>query len=128
MFRLPPCTTHSDTLLPYASLFLSRLLDAKIPEAKRTGRDHVVVAQQGDLVTGEERLRQQLEQAGLQAGQAERQVHQSPLATDRPQQQRHDFRQAVDPRPTQLVDLAAADRKRTRLNSSHYCASRMPSS
>src|SRR3546814_10130845 len=82
MFRLPPCTTHSDTLLPYASLFLSRRLDAKIPEAKGAGRDYVVVAQQGDLVTGEERLRQQLEQAGLQAGQAERQVHQSPRSEE----------------------------------------------
>src|SRR3546814_11741775 len=105
MFLLPPRLSRTDTLLPDTTLFRSvqcvaRARDDRAIETfRRQPAGHVLA-----LPQEEHQQQRQIEQRI----DAER-----PLGADR------DHHQAADRR-------AEADRKSTRLNSSHYCASRMP--
>src|SRR3546814_6955903 len=99
MIRLPPTSTRTDTLFPYTTLFRSEG-DA----ARRQGEAKFVL----DGLVGA-----QDEQAEVGA-----------QADPRVRPERHPFL-VEDERG---VGLGNGDRKSTRLNSSHSCASRMPSS
>src|SRR3546814_8242041 len=111
MIRRPPRSTRTDTLFPYTTLFRSPLAAPSAP-GKRAVRDRVQVA-----------LGIAREAEGLQ--QRRRRAAQHLLG-----------HQLADADPLVAVVrirdhvgvLAKADRKSTRLNSSHSCASRMPSS
>src|SRR3546814_11958045 len=102
MIRRPPRSTRTDTLFPYTTLFRSRVRRVELDEpVQRVHRLGVVVG----LV---ERIRRH--QLGLR-----RPDRVGVLALDLVEQRGG------------LLELAL-DRKSTRLNSSHYCATRIPSS
>src|SRR3546814_6966502 len=126
MIRLPPRSTRTDTLFPYTTLF--RSLTVTLPPALTawTGLDAFVHALEsctnrnasaGNSLTAHKAL-------ALISGALETAVR----APDN-LQARGDLLLG-----SALAGIAidnsgtAVDRKSTRLNSSHYCASRMPSS
>src|SRR3546814_5829623 len=111
MIRRPPVSTRTDTLFPDTTLFRSRaeghvvalvgeLLGDGAPDAARAARDDGLLAPQSQI------------HVSLPVGA------QAPLIL------------AVAPPSTGKTTPVTndADRKSTRLNSSHSCASRMPSS
>src|SRR3546814_1030837 len=118
MIRRPPRSTLTVTLFPYTTLFRSLMIG--VPMAERPGRP----PPQPQLDPAVDRARQQ------------------PPAECRPAVA-HRVEFVVDPAPAErlgiggrlVVPLAARgergehrlDRKSTRLNSSHSCASRLPS-
>src|SRR3546814_19332826 len=104
MMRRPPRSTRTDTLFPYTTLFRSSL----------THSGHM----QGGLLRAIKRKTD----AALKSGQLKT-MH-ADLTTFR--EDPWTVRPPSHPTPHQ--PLAMGDRKSTRLNSSHYCASRMPSS
>src|SRR3546814_16007011 len=99
MIRRPPGSTRTDPLFPYTTLFRAQL-----------------GIERGERLVEQEQLRRHHQRAGdgdalaLAAGE---------LGDRAPgvAVQVHQRQQLLDP-----------DRKSTRLNSSHYCATRMPSS
>src|SRR3546814_13712366 len=101
MIRRPPRATRSDTLFPYPTLFRSQPVDVHRFRLQPDG--------------GEEFQRSVTEQVDR--------------ADFRPKRLGDDLHDAVElglRRGAQGHDII--DRKSTRLNSSHYCANRMPSS
>src|SRR3546814_6602635 len=126
MIRRPPRSTRTDTLFPYTTLF-------------RSGRDH----------QHEPRLRGRRRDAPRGRGRNA----QEPVRRIELRHQRHGqegVQRAIPPRgkpgaagqllsvrevcgwvevtTSEILTLIAVDRKSTLLNSSHYCASLMPSS
>src|SRR3546814_20078452 len=108
MIRRPTISTLTDPLCPYTTLFLSGdcASEAALPS--------VIVRVVHDV--------------GVPITELERQ---SPVAADhhRPAV-RHRALQGVEPKAgdVHVLHCLRGDRKSKRLNSSHYCASRMPSS
>src|SRR3546814_3360878 len=114
MIRRPPCSTRTDTLFPYPTLFRSekaerhrqqqrvRRIGIGVDAAKfhRLAQDKAI----GGHVIDDAEVAQPCEQAA------------------RP----HIHEVAADQHLSRNVQ--SGDRKSTRLNSSHYCAARMPSS
>src|SRR3546814_10249970 len=100
MIRRPPRSTRTDTLFPYTTLFRSKLVGHAVAVRLHRLDEHRFALGKGHRQRG---------------------------VKDRPD------RIAVQP-PAALrivaaeASVARGDRKSTRLNSSHYCASRMPSS
>src|SRR3546814_1592751 len=116
MTRRPPRSTRTVTLFPYTTLFRSGLV---LPT---TAPVVLVVCLAGGLLAGVTGwLGARRNEARFVAARGELGRRTTSLVTD--------ARQLVlwqaDGRALDDVD---ADRKSTRLNSSHYCASRMPSS
>src|SRR3546814_1372992 len=122
MIRRPPRSTRTDTLCPYTTLFRScfaALLDLRGADPRKAGPTRVdqlmpvLTAPRIGWVAGI--TQKQLEQAWVR-----RLVH----------QYCHDY--VTLPCASSLLGVvlghAHGDRKSTRLNSSHYCASRIPSS
>src|SRR3546814_10999732 len=114
MIRRPPRSTPTDTLFPYTTLF--RSFDAKL------GFDRFIVARSNILAANAAR-RMAMEEAPqfnplyLCSGTGQGKTHLL-----------HAIAQAyAAAHPTANIILMS-DRKSTRLNSSHSCASRMPSS
>src|SRR3546814_6663740 len=113
MLRRPPRSTRTDTLFPYTTLFRSE------PDAPGYAEIQDIV---GEALHGEGwktiRIPQPLAKAGII-------LQNEALGSD-------DFIQPwmIDSSNDHyILDIArTVDRKSTRLNSSHYCASRMPSS
>src|SRR3546814_2998722 len=106
MIRPPPRSTRTDTLFPYTTLFRSVDQQAgDFEEARLLGQlfDRVATVQQ---------------HAGVAVDVGDRRPARSGSGEAGVVGEAAGF-------PGQLGDL---DRKSTRLNSSHYCASRMPSS
>src|SRR3546814_10907735 len=114
MIRRPPITTRTDTLFPYTTLF-------------RSGGDND--HRKPDCDADEDENRQILGQHGVHAitllprlgG-----VLFSPAKAGFPRTP--DQRAFTAAWPCAMQGQSSLDRKSTRLNSSHYCASRMPSS
>src|SRR3546814_10090931 len=104
MIRRPPRSTRTDTLFPYTTLFRSHEV---LGTAQRHVGPKVAFIRLGFL-------RSTCRQRQQQPGQAEALGHGLTPASVRSLS------------ISALVD--ARDRKSTRLNSSHYCASRMPAS
>src|SRR3546814_11486821 len=103
MIRLPPRSTRTDTLFPYTTLFRSRTFDEQgVLHGVQTGLKRVVGVDQGQIDVG---------QHARQRGSFKLVKLQMLGVLDHIARSRQDI-----------------DRKSTRLNSSHYCASRMPSS
>src|SRR3546814_11918238 len=99
MIRRPPRSTRTDTLFPYTTLFRA---DHHVRIGQREVEDHPLKVWKGSGVRDEE-----VEIRGIGREQDER----------------------AEARRTDGIALRhRLDRKSTRLNSSHYCASRMPSS
>src|SRR3546814_17141937 len=103
MIRPPPRSTRTDTLFPYTTLF--RSMRASTARSGKRSQSSFEPDQQGDT------------------GNAERLVGISRLAPN----DEVAIRQERGRCPARYI-VAHLDRKSTRLNSSHYCASRMPSS
>src|SRR3546814_10529225 len=128
MIRRPPRSTRTDTLFPYTTLFRS--------PGERAGQ---FGAGAPDCATRPSVVRESLfglfEQVD-RVGGVRRQAHR--VALDRGDQPRGQVMMLAvaavglgqfDPFAFEMVDGAdmdAVDRKSTRLNSSHQCASRMP--
>src|SRR3546814_9201234 len=106
MIRRPPRSTRTDTLFPYTTLFRSIQRAAVEVARERAEQLHDVAAHQR-LAAGQAQLAHALAHEG--AAHAVELLQGENLRLG---QERHVLR----------------DRKSTRLNSSHYCASRMPSS
>src|SRR3546814_10731781 len=126
MIRRPPRSTRTDTLFPYTTLFRSRAFDDAVASLRCEAAVMDV-----HLLAARSRLL------------GERQVDLALLDVGHPDDQRPIglFRAAVGKafgeigrgarraRDQQCARrILVEDRKSTRLNSSHYCASRMPSS
>src|SRR3546814_1355695 len=120
MIRRPPRSTRTDTLFPYTTLFRSaavgeaRIEPREIEIAERVEpvvdrHDHAITAR-GEGVAVVERIGD----AAVRIGAAVDVEHHRPVRA-RAGLGRPDVEEQTD-------------RKSTRLNSSHYCASRMPSS
>src|SRR3546814_9152147 len=107
MRRRPPRSTRTDTLFPYTTLFRSStaVLVMTAPVGNAGNRRRTLVFAGAWLPQG--------------ARHRTAETASAHLGVWRPAGARHLFK----PKPGQ-----ARDRKSTRLNSSHYCASRMPSS
>src|SRR3546814_20163786 len=116
MIRRPPRSTRTDTLFPYTTLF--RSLPAAVERAEQVlGGDDVVVEEhlvEVEVVLGHERAEGPAGDAGCVGGDEQAA---DPLVLGR-----------VRVGPHEGEDDVGIDRKSTRLNSSHSCASRMPSS
>src|SRR3546814_9720458 len=115
MIRRPPRSTRTDTLFPYTTLFRSLAGASELDDAADVlAFAHVAVAVV-DLV---ERVAVGDQLVELQGALA---VHGEEVRDLGPRVGRPEDR---------ALDLLVhhGDRKSTRLNSSHYCASRMPSS
>src|SRR3546814_11315770 len=111
MIRRPPRATRTDTLFPYTTLFRSDLLD-HIPEPRLRVERYLFEGLTGAV--GDERGVDHADAIAAAGIEAHRVLHQASEA-----------RQIIGvPRYANHL----ADRKSTRLHSSHYCASRMPSS
>src|SRR3546814_17776962 len=118
MIRPPPRSTRTDTLFPYTTLFRSQ--SSRLPERPRLHPSK-------DICQLEPRPRHPAPAHVILLGEANRAV--APVAVDRP---------AREPGYASKIlhsDEALAwrrglgrDRKSTRLNSSHSCASRIASS
>src|SRR3546814_5252254 len=136
MIRRPPRSTRTDTLFPYTTLFRS---------AGRHRDDHgcrgevglgVDVEADGEHVVGPDDEADETDRHhGV--GHAEIAEHRlaresrHDVADDAESRQDHDVDLGVTEEPEQVLEqnrVAAADRKSTRLNSSHYSATRIPSS
>src|SRR3546814_9911186 len=107
MIRRPPRSTRTDTLFPYTTLFRSI-------NDYFSARTKTWVAKIGDREISQQDFRQRLEQERAaqrrQQGEAfDSRQFESPLAK----------RQILDRMVDEELLLAAADRKSTRLNSSH---------
>src|SRR3546814_18547798 len=102
MLRRPPISTPTETPFPYTTLFRSADIDADIIDIIGPG-----VARIARLV--------KIADLGRDGGQEK-------AVAD------HDHRQPGVEHRREGQQEMAQDRKRTRLNSSHKCASRMPSS
>src|SRR3546814_18623966 len=98
MIRRPPISTRTDTLFPYTTLFRSIPLKGVTMSEAYASTLHISFDVRGGLI-----MRQIHHWAAL--------LFVASIAV-------HLMR----------VFFTGADRKSTRLNSSHYCASRMPSS
>src|SRR3546814_9757072 len=111
MIRRPPRSTRTDTLFPYTTLFRSFL------------GEHRGMLEQHRLFDRFERrfMLEDIEHRNV----GHRALDDDPLAENEAAEQAMGLRpDAHEPdRPA-----VREDRKSTRLNSSHYCASRMPSS
>src|SRR3546814_9176115 len=134
MIRRPPRSTHTDTLFPYTTLFrsqcraaLPRGLDPRLHALGRVLVDHR--ADEGLLLARV--AHHQLRHRGLELAPqpfVHARVGEDPLHADAAlpglvvgaEHDALDHRVEVEPR------LVVEDRKSTRLNSSHYCAARMP--
>src|SRR3546814_5141629 len=154
MFRRPPISTRTDTLFPYTTLFLSRVagrarrmpagaaatLQCVVIQLTGTDADHLLQCADEDLAVAN------LASAG---GGLDRFEHTVELVVgdrhfqlDLGQEVDHVLGAAVQlgmpflaaetlhfrDGDTLHADFGQRDRKSTRLNSSHSCASRMPSS
>src|SRR3546814_2896441 len=143
MIRRPPRSTRTDTLFPYTTLFRSHAVER---DRALGGDERGKIARQADRDAFRIALAAHLDHLGDAVDMAGddmpahfvAQLHRAfevergaltPLARGGA---RHGFARHVDREPAgRLVDhrqAHARDRKSTRLNSSHYCASRMPSS
>src|SRR3546814_13902226 len=98
MIRRPPRSTRTDTLFPYTTLFRSG--DGASNPFQTVQREDVGLTL---------RIRPQISEGGTVKLSLYQEVS------------------SIDPSST-LPSATSGDRKSTRLNSSHYCASRMPSS
>src|SRR3546814_1651548 len=117
MIRRPPSSTRTYTLFPSPTLFRSAVLLASVGDAADDGRPsrHVELAG-GEIIQEEQRLGA-LDHEVVDAHGDEVDAHRGVAAgLDR----HHEL--GADPVG------GGEDRKSTRLNSSHQCASRMPSS
>src|SRR3546814_4654302 len=120
MIRRPPRSTRTDTLFPYTTLFRAKAGDdlvgrigARKQATRNTDDSHAVVAD------------------GSVGRRAE--VHLSAFRVDQPfampdQAGAGIAGDTADHRKEIAAVLGVGDRKSTRLNSSHSCASRMPAS
>src|SRR3546814_10671119 len=124
MIRRPPRSTRTDTLFPYTTLFRSigdqtgQLFVKTDPEHALTVRieGHIVAELRGD---GDASLA--IDRGEIGAGVSARRYNRHRRRTrSRPTGQKFPDRG--------LAGFRAKDRTSTRLNSSHYCASRIPSS
>src|SRR3546814_16029075 len=126
MIRRPPISTRTDTLFPYTTLFRSARIVAVVAHHEIVPRRHLIdrrvvveaVFDEIERIVGDA-VRQRLAVA--------RHAHHLPVRLGL-----HEIRLALA-RHRLAVDVQDAvehleDRKSTRLNSSHQCASRMPSS
>src|SRR3546814_3310973 len=119
MIRRPPRSTRTDTLFPYTTLFRSRILEIfTIERGFHKSRMHRVNA---NMVFGE-----------LPGGYLAEHPHRR-LRCRIERERRHDRlhrarRGNIDDRSPDTLHRRQQDRKSTRLNSSHQCASLMPSS
>src|SRR3546814_18020253 len=105
MIRPPPRSTRTDPLFPYTTLFRSReQADEKQAEALR-----------------------ELEQAKAELEESLRQLREEEMARMLALLEAR-FRKMLDAQAQVYEGTVRVDRKSTRLNSSHYCASRMTSS
>src|SRR3546814_11404929 len=102
MIRRPPRSTRTYTLFPYTTLFRS-------PHQEFGERHRPDETEQGDD-------QRRLEIGGAAGANAEQQQEQHPVDVERVESEHP------------VLGARALDRKSTRLNSSHQCASRMPSS
>src|SRR3546814_18574152 len=116
MQRPPPRSNRTDTLFPYTTLFLSA---GQLPERHRLRRGEAV-RDVLDRQAGRDANRATL--LGAAGGAGHRHVPQLPVAVAELGGAR------VEPFHELVVGAEAEDRKSTRLNSSHSCATRMPSS
>src|SRR3546814_18600510 len=105
MIRRPPRFTRTDTLVPYTTLFRSLVVVARFHDAAFVDDDDPVGHAYRGQAVGDDQDRAVL--------------------ADRAHVAHHRMLGLVVERAGGLVE---EDRKRTRLNSSHYCASRMPAS
>src|SRR3546814_6958563 len=106
MIRRPPRSTRTDTLFPYTTLFRSLILEAR-------DRRQIVVG----IGVGEfGRWRPQL---------ANIEMHDALHLRD--QKRLHAAIELGDHQMRRGRGIVVIDRKSTRLNSRHYCASRIPS-
>src|SRR3546814_3541745 len=123
MIRLPPRSTRTDTLFPYTTLVRSARFELGF-QRERHVDGHLVTVEVGVERGADQRMQldglafdqHRLERLDAQAMQRRGAVEQHRMLAD-------DFFQDVPD-----FGLFALDRKSTRLNSSHSCASRMPSS
>src|SRR3546814_3197400 len=125
MRRRPPRSTRTDTLFPDTTLFRS---------ARVTFLDNYSRVEKSKAYAAEEKLRKDEYEAQRQAEElasaqsdeqyriAQEQFHQQRQLSAQQHQVAQTPSQCVPPAPS------SQDRKSTRLNSSHYCATRMPSS
>src|SRR3546814_7388375 len=121
MIRRPPRSTRTDTLFPYTTLFRSILLRTYPYDAAfRDGR-----------VGTDTRL--DLERRDILSSPTQRilhPIHEKIPAFRIPAHRIPSVEPQVSPRLDGLfrhAQILERDRKSTRLNSSHYCATRMPS-
>src|SRR3546814_9999535 len=123
MIRRPPRSTRTDTLFPYTTLFRSLDRDLVGADQKAKARPGQPGKDQRDEQEKAER-RHDIDPLARNADRGERgqEIDRArPEPDDREQQCRR--MQSLPAGPAER-----ADRKRTRLNSSHKCATRMPSS
>src|SRR3546814_5332953 len=124
MIRRPPRSTRTDTLFPYTTLFRSDVVDfqeiiqRRFPVARHVDDEdvlhfHVFQWKVAQFAVGR----------GQEAGKRLR-VH---VQIDEHHSAK-DFAFYRNEATLAFVQAGEIDRKSTRLNSSHYCASRMPSS
>src|SRR3546814_9586117 len=131
MIRPPPITTRTDILFPYTTLFRSfiqpgdkvRHLGVKLKHnanrALIAGQRVVLIDDSIERGTTSLKIVQMMREAG--AAEVHMRIASPPT--------RHSCFYGVDtPERAKLLAAKMQDRKSTRLNSSHYCASRMPSS
>src|SRR3546814_8754548 len=111
MCRRPPRATRTDTLFPYTTLFRSKgRMDARAALRRLlAGTPLQIASDSGQVITlrsSRSSGTKQRAETGVVTGQV------------------------LDPATGEYLRNATieVDRKSTRLNSSHYCASRMPSS
>src|SRR3546814_1250651 len=127
MRRRPPISTRTDTLFPYTTLFRSEGAERVAFDDRRPEGDDILFGPDiGSLKCGRYRA------AGFYAfGELQQKAG---LLADchrlKPSQFRASQRRIWQEHCRWLRDRgdSGSDRKSTRLNSSHYCATRMPSS
>src|SRR3546814_8968813 len=125
MIRRPPRSTRTDTLFPYTTLFRSRSTGSDSGRETRDVRASVAssyLSSGADAIAG---VVDDLLAVFLGKGAALRrwkEIEHRFRGTTELHAERRDDERPVD------QDRLRQDRKSTRLNSSHSCASRMPSS
>src|SRR3546814_9483792 len=128
MIRRPPRSTRTDTLFPYTTLFRSITVDiaglafAAVVDDRRESADDHPLAVEGHV--GAHRFHARIAHHLLVRGVAHR-----PVGIFEPAE--HDRLVVLRlKRALEIIDLAVGHiaRKSTRRNSSHKCASRMPTS
>src|SRR3546814_14416468 len=118
MIRRPPRSTRTDTLFPYTPLFRSVRLGARLVHDRLEPRFDLLVAVR---IRVRDVVRNIADRGRLAVQAGNRGLHRT---TDR-----HNTASWLEIRFGQnRASGVPVDRKSTRLNSSHYCASRMPSS